>query len=627
MACNIFLTLQPGNVKMPALGYGTWQGKGDDLEGALNIALELGYRHIDTAQSYQNEESIGNLLKKWFDSGKLKREDIFITTKLAAVGMHPDNVEERLKESLKKLQLDYVDLYLVHFPVAFLGTIKEGTRGDTSITYLDIWKKMEEQVDAGRTKTIGVSNFNVKQVDKVLKNCRIKPANIQVEMHVYFQQKELVDFCMKNGVTIVAYAPIGTRGYNIAMDTHGLPTKVLPDLLSDTVVNRIAKKHSKAPAQILIRYLIQVGVAPIPKSVTPSRIKDNLNVFDFALDQQDMNDLRALDKGAEARICDFGWGSLNIKASCAFSILPRIRLFKQFFFQGKGDDLEGALNVALESGYRHIDTAQSYRNEEIIGKLLKKWFDSGKLKREDIFITTKLAAAGMHPDNVEERLKESLKKLQLDYVDLYLVHFPVAFLGGISENIHGDTSITYLDIWKKMEEQVDAGRTKTIGVSNFSVKQVDNVLKNCRIKPANVQVEMHVYFQQKELVDFCAKNGVTIVAYAPIGTRGYNAAMDTYGLPTKALPDLLTDAVVNRIAKKHSKAPAQILIRYLLQVGVAPIPKSVTPSRIKDNLNVFDFALDRQDMSDLRALDKGAEARICDFKGWGSLQEHPDFPF
>lgn len=168
-----------------------------------------------------------------------------------------------------------------------------------------------------------------------------------------------------------------------------------------------------------------------------------------------------------------------------------------------------------------------------------------------------------------------------------------------------------------MEKVVDAGLTKTIGVSNFSVKKIDAILKNCRIKPANNQIEMHVYFQQKELWDFCKKNGVTIVAYAPLGTGGYNVAMKSFGRPTKALPDLLGDEVVNRVAKKHSKTPAQVLIRFLLQCEVSTIPKSVTPSRVKENFNVFDFSLDSQDMEDLKGLDKGENGRISDFKGWG----------
>lgn len=122
--------------------------------------------------------------------------------------------------------------------------------------------------------------------------------------------------------------------------------------------------------------------------------------------------------------------------------------FILFIFQGKGDDLEIALNEALELGYRHIDTASRYQNEEIIGNVLKKWFNSGNLKREDVFITTKLAPSGMHPDNVEERLKESLRKLQLDYVDLYLIHFPIPIIETDTADAYGDPNITYLDIWK-----------------------------------------------------------------------------------------------------------------------------------------------------------------------------------
>ncbi|GJQ78282.1 hypothetical protein Trydic_g22124 [Trypoxylus dichotomus] len=311
MACNLFLTLQPGNRQMPALGYGTWQGSADDLEKGLEIALETGYRHIDTAARYENEEIIGRVLKKWFDSGRLKREDLFVTTKLSPIDMRPDNVEERLRESLKKLQLDYVDLYLIHFPISVVSNGAE-PYGDPNVTYLDIWKKMEDQVDAGRAKTIGVSNFSIKKVDNILKNGRIKPANNQVEMHVYFQQRELVDFCTKNGVTVVAYAPIGTRGYNTALKKFGRPPKVLPDLLSDEIVNKVAQKHSKTPAQVLIRFLLQVGVSAIPKSVTSSRIKENFNVFDFKLDEKDMKALRALDKGTEGRIADFdGWGRVR----------------------------------------------------------------------------------------------------------------------------------------------------------------------------------------------------------------------------------------------------------------------------------------------------------------------------
>lgn len=165
-----------------------------------------------------------------------------------------------------------------------------------------------------------------------------------------------------------------------------------------------------------------------------------------------------------------------------------------------------------------------------------------------------------------------------------------------------------------MEEQYDAGRAKNIGISNFNKKQVENVLKTCRIKPANNQIELHVYLQQKELVDYCQKNGVTIVAYSPLGCRGYNIFIQKFGKEARELRDTIEDETVIRIGKKHSKTPAQILLRFLLQLGVAPIPKSVNPKRVKENFDVFDFNLDTQDMTDLRALDVGSEARVVDWK-------------
>ncbi|GJQ78281.1 hypothetical protein Trydic_g22123 [Trypoxylus dichotomus] len=303
MVCDIFLALQP-EVVMPCLGYGTWQSQDETLEQALDRALEVGYRHIDTASRYKNEEVIGKVLKKWFDSGKLKREDVFVTTKLLPNAMDPDKVEDGLKESLQKLQLDYVDLYLLHFPLNILVS-ENGTYGDPNFDFLDIWKKLEEQVDAGRTKTIGVSNFSIKKVDRLLKNCRIKPVNNQVEMHLYFQQKELVDFCTKNDVTIVAYAPLGSRGYNTFLASLGKPPRDLPDMFEDPIVIAIADKHSKKPSQIALRFLLQNGVAAIPKSVNPERIKENFDIFDFQLDDDDMAKLRSIDKGSEGRICDF----------------------------------------------------------------------------------------------------------------------------------------------------------------------------------------------------------------------------------------------------------------------------------------------------------------------------------
>lgn len=171
-----------------------------------------------------------------------------------------------------------------------------------------------------------------------------------------------------------------------------------------------------------------------------------------------------------------------------------------------------------------------------------------------------------------------------------------------------------------MEEVYDSGLAKSIGISNFSVKKIKKLLENCRIKPANNQIEMHVYFQQNELVEFCKQHGITIVAYAPLGSASYSDFRKSIGIPLerkKELPPPLADESVVSIAKKHSKKPGQILLRFLLQMGVAAIPKSVTPERIKENIDVFDFILDEEDMAKLRALNVGSDARIYDFGMFG----------
>ncbi|EFA02583.2 uncharacterized protein LOC662731 [Tribolium castaneum] len=317
MAATKFLNLPDGS-KMPVLGLGTWQAKDKgQLEAALNTALELGYRHIDTAYIYENEKIIGDVLKTWLSSGKLKREDLFITTKLPMFGMNPDRVEYFLKKSLENLQMDYVDLYLIHFPIGFKFDMSTGRpvvndkrqlvpEGKTD--HVAIWKKMEEQVDAGRIKTIGLSNYNISQTETILKSARIKPANLQVEMHVYLQQRDLVNFCHKNGITVVAFSPLGAPSYNKVLQAMGRESKILPDILGDSVVNKIANKHSKTPAQIVLRFLIQSGVAAIPKSVTPKRIQENINVFDFSLDDNEFKELSSLEAGEKGRVHDFNMG-------------------------------------------------------------------------------------------------------------------------------------------------------------------------------------------------------------------------------------------------------------------------------------------------------------------------------
>jgi len=318
---------------MPIVGYGMWQSLiPDELEKSLDVALEVGYRHFDTAFTYDNEVVFGKVLKRWFETGKVKREELFITTKLPVFGGHPDRVEPFLKLSLERLQLDYVDLYLIHQPAG----LKVGEDGlsnlivdgkvvpDLTTTIEDVWKAMEAQVPAGRAKAVGLSNFSVSQVERIAKIATIIPANHQVELNAYYPKKALREVGAKYGITTCAFAPLGSPGrkesYAANNDAH---LKVqIPPLLDDATVKAVAEKHNKAPSQVLLRFLAQQEIVVIPKSVTPARIKSNFEIMDFELDEDDLKKLDALDTGKEGT-WGFDWdnGSTGIGAHPEFQLV------------------------------------------------------------------------------------------------------------------------------------------------------------------------------------------------------------------------------------------------------------------------------------------------------------------
>ncbi|MBI3032202.1 aldo/keto reductase [Candidatus Woesearchaeota archaeon] len=238
-----------------------------------------------------------------------------------------------------------------------------------------------------------------------------------------------------------------------------------------------------------------------------------------------------------------------------------------------GKECEQAVLDALKVGYRHIDTAAIYRNEESVGAAIKK---SG-IPRKDIFLTTKL----WNDDTNDPRLalEQSLKKLQTDYVDLYLIHWPVK---------------NRLDAWRNLEELYDEGKCKAIGVSNFLVHHLEELLSVCDIVPAINQVEFNPYLYQKDLLKFCQKHGIQLEAYSPL-----------------AHGKKLADKKLAAIARKYNKDPAQILIRWSLQHNLVAIPKSVHPGRITSNADVFDFQLSKEDMQQLDAMNE--DLRMCWF--------------
>ena len=311
------VTLSNG-MKMPLLGLGCWQADdGRDVSVAVEAALLAGYRHIDTAYFYGNEADVGRGIKAAIATGKVKRSDIFVVTKLPLIGMQPERVEKYLRKSLKLLALDYIDLYLVHHPVGFVevsendniplenpGTKDERVKIDFSTDLIAIWKKMEKMVELGLTKTIGISNFNPRQMRKMMAIAKIPPTVNQVECHVYFQQKELREACKTHNIAVTAYGPLGSPGLKLFYEKQG-KTIELPDLLSNPVVRLVAEKHRRSAAQVLLRFLTQEGIIVIPKSTNAKRIKENGDIFSFQLDEVDVAALRSLDQGVAGTIFKF----------------------------------------------------------------------------------------------------------------------------------------------------------------------------------------------------------------------------------------------------------------------------------------------------------------------------------
>ncbi|MER8153628.1 aldo/keto reductase [Streptomyces sp. NPDC094472] len=259
-----FITLNNG-VRMPQLGFGVWQIPDDEAQVAVRTALDAGYRSIDTAAIYGNEEGTG----KGLAASGIARDELFVTTKLQNADQGYDSTLRAFDASLTRLGLEYVDLYLIHWPLP--GVDK----------YVDTWKAFEKIYSEGRAKAIGLSNFHAAHTQRLLSETSIIPVIDQIELHPQLQQAELRAFNARHDIATEAWSPLGQG----------------KGLLEDPKLAAIAHKHGKSPAQVVLRWHLDLGNVVIPKSVTPSRIQENIDVFDFQLDSEDLSAIDSLEAG------------------------------------------------------------------------------------------------------------------------------------------------------------------------------------------------------------------------------------------------------------------------------------------------------------------------------------------
>jgi diketogulonate reductase-like aldo/keto reductase len=264
--------LNNGAGAMPAVGFGTLMRDLATTTEAVRCALQTGFRHFDCAERYRNEDKIGVAFHEVLAAGTVRREDLFVTTKLWNTNHRPERVKPAFEASLQRLQVDYIDCYLIHTPFAFQPGDDQDPRDvyghviyDREITLLDTWRALESLVDEGRCKSIGLSDITLDALQTIVAAARIKPSVVQIESHPYLPEWEMLEFCRQHGIILLAFAPLG----------HGME----PNVLEEPVLTGIARRVQKTPAQVALAWAVQRGTAFLTTSATPSHIREN---FDLA---------------------------------------------------------------------------------------------------------------------------------------------------------------------------------------------------------------------------------------------------------------------------------------------------------------------------------------------------------
>jgi len=284
------------NEKMPILGLGTWKSEPGEVGKAVQEAIRIGYRHIDCAAIYGNEAEIGKALEEIMQAGLVKRDELWITSKLWNNAHARAEVPIALKKTLADLRLDYLDLYLIHWPVATRPDVVFPKKADDFFSLEEMplhetWAGMEDCVESGLIKHIGVSNCSIKKIEE-LSSAKIRPEVNQIELHPYLQQEEMLSYCNVNNIYLTAYSPLGSGDR-----PDGMKAANEPSLIENPVVGKIAQAHGCSAAQVLLRWAIERGTSVIPKSTNPGRLAENLEAANLKLDNQEMAELAKLEMG------------------------------------------------------------------------------------------------------------------------------------------------------------------------------------------------------------------------------------------------------------------------------------------------------------------------------------------
>lgn len=290
-----FTTLRSGT-KMPLIGLGTWESRPGEVGTAVRTALDAGCRHIDCAAAYRNEQEVGAALK----ASGIPRDQLFLTSKLWNDRRRPEDVRAALDKTLAELDTDYLDLYLVHWPVVWQRDTL--MKPDSQASLKEAWQTLESLVDSGKIRNIGISNYKESEIEELLSYARIKPAVNQIELHPRLPQRDLVAYCQQAGIGVTAYSPLGRGDVKKA------------GLLSSAVVQRIADAHGVSPASVILKWNVQRGVVVIPKSVNPTRIAQNVQQpWTYELSAEETRALDGLEDGG--RFCKAPWSTFDDRSA------------------------------------------------------------------------------------------------------------------------------------------------------------------------------------------------------------------------------------------------------------------------------------------------------------------------